>query len=92
MGDAADYVKLLSLSKSDAPLSAAPYELVYGSTNGEEESEMADDMQICQCNDVSKAQVVSAIKDADYDISLSALKKCSKVCFLSIIQLSTADA
>uniref|UniRef100_A0A7S0WSJ9 Rieske domain-containing protein n=1 Tax=Pyramimonas obovata TaxID=1411642 RepID=A0A7S0WSJ9_9CHLO len=78
VGDASDYPKLLSLSKSALPLSVKPRELVYGSTGGGEEEEMADSFQVCQCNNVSKGDVVAAIEAKGGDISLGELKTCSK--------------
>jgi len=78
VGDASEYAKLLSLSKSEEPLTVKPRDLIYGTMEEDENAELPDSFQVCQCNDVSKGDVVAEIKAANYEITLGALKKCSK--------------
>ncbi len=80
VGDAADYGKLLMLSKSDAPLPCQPHELVVGSASAGPAvglDAMPDSAQVCSCNNVTKGAICSAIGDSGID-TLDALKQCTK--------------
>src|SRR5262245_1214266 len=80
VGDAADYGKLLMLSKSDAPLPCRPHELIVSKSASADAigiDSMPDDAQICSCNNVSKALICSAICEKGID-TLDALKSCTK--------------
>jgi nitrite reductase (NADH) large subunit len=80
VGDAADYGKLLMLSKSDAPLPCQPHELIVAKSASADSigiDSMPDDAQICSCNNVSRAAICSAIRDQGID-TLDALKSCTK--------------
>src|SRR5262245_2304252 len=80
VGDAADYGKLLMLSKNDAPLPCRPHELIVAKSASADTigiDSMRDDAQICSCNDVSKAAICSAICEQRID-TLEALKACTK--------------
>jgi len=80
VGDAADYGKLLMLSKSEAALPCRPAELFIptGQAGGAAFGidAMPDSAQVCSCNNVSKGELCAAIGDgAD---TLGALKRCTK--------------
>jgi nitrite reductase (NADH) large subunit len=81
VGDAADYGKLLMLSKSDAPLPCQPHELIVAKVAGAESAvgidSMPNDAQICSCNSVSKAAICAAIRDKGLD-TLDAVKSCTR--------------
>src|SRR5262249_35247243 len=79
VGDAADYGRLLVLSKSDS-LPCLPHELVVGKATNSESSTMLDAMpesaQICSCNNVSKGAICKAVREQGAD-TLEALKACT---------------
>jgi nitrite reductase (NADH) large subunit len=80
VGDAADYGKLLMLSKSDTPLPCKPHELVVGSSSAAPAvglDAMSDSAQVCSCNNVTKGAICSAICDSGID-TLDGLKQCTK--------------
>lgn len=79
VGDASDYGTLLSLCKGGKPLPMPPGELIIGKKEGGAASVDAldDDSQICSCNNVTKAQICSAIKDQNLT-TLGELKTCTK--------------
>jgi len=68
VGDAADYQVLLGMSKSDRPLSTPPSDLVFGPPGGEggaagDAYALPDDFQVCSCNNVTKGDILSAIRE-----------------------------
>lgn len=79
VGDASDYGTLLSLCKSGKPLLAAPGELLMGKRDGAAVGAGAldDDCQICSCNNVSKGQICSAIRDENLT-TVSDVKSCTR--------------
>jgi nitrite reductase (NADH) large subunit len=80
VGDAADYGNLLMLSKSDKPLPVAPGELILGKKDGAAVGgvESMDDVcQVCSCNNVSKGQICSAIREQDLT-TIGQVKSCTK--------------
>lgn len=80
VGDASEYSTLLTLSKSDDPLPAKPSELVSvagGAAAALGADVMGDDAQICSCNNVTKGQVCTAIRDGELT-SLGEVKSCTK--------------
>jgi nitrite reductase (NADH) large subunit len=81
VGDAADYGKLLMLSKSDMPLPCPPHELITGKVTSNDQGNgfaaMPDSAQICSCNNVSKGAICKTIHDQAID-TLDALKACTK--------------
>ncbi|HET6426448.1 MAG TPA: FAD-dependent oxidoreductase, partial [Planctomycetaceae bacterium] len=63
VGDASDFTKLLSLTRSGKPLPGPAHELILGAaTKGAGASELADDCQVCSCNNVTKAAVCAAVQ------------------------------
>lgn len=81
IGDTKDYVKLVPLVKNQKELDVAPSELILGSNKGAGDDDDADDLdddtQICSCHNVSKGDVVSAVKDGTCK-SLGDVKSCTK--------------
>ncbi|HEY5314706.1 MAG TPA: nitrite reductase large subunit NirB [Pirellulales bacterium] len=81
VGDAADYGKLLMLSKSDAPLRCPPQELLVGPpvdapAHGGLDA-MPDASQICSCNNVSKGAICAAVSEQGLE-TLAAVKSCTR--------------
>jgi nitrite reductase (NADH) large subunit len=80
VGDASDYGKLLMLYKSDKPLPVAPSDLLGGTSGGDAAGalcELADDAQVCSCNNVTKGQICSAMRDQKL-ATLGDVKMCTK--------------
>ena len=81
VGDASAYGIYSMMAKSDAPLPCPPHDLLMtGSSNssalGTLDS-MADEAQVCSCNNVSKGQLCAAIREYDLD-SVAAVKQCTR--------------
>lgn len=77
VGDASDFTKLLSLSRSGKPLSGPAHELILGAAaKSDSGSDLADDCQVCSCNNVTKAAVCAAVKNGA--TTLGALKACTR--------------
>jgi nitrite reductase (NADH) large subunit len=77
VGDASDYMRLLSLYRSGKPLPGPAHELILGARNAAAGSaELSDDCQVCSCNNVSKAALCQAIRDGV--ATVADLKKCTK--------------
>ena len=78
VGDASDFMKLLSLCRSGKPLPGRPADLFYGSApvTASSADDLDDDCQICSCNNVTKGAVCDAIVAGVKTIG--ELKKCTK--------------
>lgn len=78
VGDAAEYIQLAALAKSDKPLEMKPGELMVGA-KGEAASgaAMADDAQVCSCNNVTKSGLCAAIRDQALT-TIGEVKQCTK--------------
>ncbi|HET6422405.1 MAG TPA: nitrite reductase large subunit NirB, partial [Planctomycetaceae bacterium] len=77
VGDASDFTKLLSLTRSGKPLPGPAHELILGAaTKGAGASELADDCQVCSCNNVTKAAVCAAVQGGA--ATIGALKSCTR--------------
>jgi nitrite reductase (NADH) large subunit len=79
VGDASDFMKLLSITRKGAPLDCPAGELLLGRKSGEEESadSLGDDVQVCSCNNVSKGALCAAIRDQKL-CTLADVKSCTK--------------
>ncbi len=83
VGDASEYGQLSMLAKSSEPLPMPPSELLLGKSDGSKSSAggmvagIANDTQVCSCNNVSKGQICSAIKDKNLT-SVEEIKLCTK--------------
>jgi nitrite reductase (NADH) large subunit len=78
VGDASEYMQLAALAKSDKPLAMAPGELMLGK-KGEtaDGASMADDAQVCSCNNVTKAALCASIRDKGLT-TIGEVKQCTK--------------
>jgi nitrite reductase (NADH) large subunit len=80
VGDASDYGTLLAHYKSPKPLPVAPGELLAGKraeSGASAAGVLDDDAQVCSCNNVSKAQICSAVRD-DGLTTIAELKSCTR--------------
>jgi len=79
IGDTNDYVKLVAMVKSAKPLDKPPSEFILGKKGSEDEGadDLADDTQVCSCHNVTKGDVVLAIKDEGCK-SIGDVKSCTK--------------
>jgi nitrite reductase (NADH) large subunit len=71
VGDTSNYDRLLALFRGDKPLAVKPGSLLFGERDADSESigEMAEEMQVCSCNNVTKGQICQAIQTKKlYDI------------------------
>lgn len=77
VGDASDFTKLLSLTRSGKPLPGPAHELILGvSAAAGGDQELADDCQVCSCNNVIKADLCAAV--AGGATTVAALKRCTR--------------
>lgn len=79
IGSTNDYVKLVPLVKEMKPIDKPPAEFILGASKGGEDDadDLADDVQICSCHNVTKGDVVSIVKDGTCK-SVGEVKACSK--------------
>ncbi|MBV9123488.1 MAG: FAD-dependent oxidoreductase, partial [Planctomycetes bacterium] len=84
VGDASEYGSLSILAKSNEPLSMTPSELLLG-RGGDSRSKggagmvtnIPNDTQVCSCNNVTKGQICSAIRDKNL-CSVEEIKSCTR--------------
>ncbi len=81
VGDASEYGQLSMLAKSDESLAVPPSELLFGKGDGKSAGAtltgIANDTQICSCNNVSKGQICDAILDKNLT-SVEEIKLCTR--------------
>lgn len=79
IGDTRDYVRLVPLVKNQKLLDVAPSALILGKGGSDDDGadDLADDTQICSCHNVSKGDVVAAVRDGTCT-SLGEVKSCTK--------------
>lgn len=79
IGDTKDYVKLVPMVKNMKELDIPPSQLILGAKkDGEDDGDdLADDIQICSCHNVTKGDVVEKVKDGSCT-DLGCIKKCTK--------------
>jgi len=79
VGDASDYALLTTLVRSVQPLPMRPQELLLGKKEAGAgfQVELGDDAQVCSCNNVSKGQICSAIREQNLT-SVDAVKACTR--------------
>jgi len=81
VGDASEYGAWSMLAKSDQPLPMSPSEVLLGKGDaksaGATITTIANDTQICSCNNVSKGQICDAIRDKNLT-SVEEIKLCTK--------------
>jgi len=81
VGDASPYASLLALSKSGMPVPERSHELLFGSTSGVGVAGvaggLADDAQVCSCNNVSKGRICAAIAEQELT-TVGGIKACTR--------------
>ena len=78
VGDASEYGTLSALAKGGQALPKPPGELMRGnSVLSTQYSVLANDAQVCSCNNVSKGTICSAIREKSLG-SVDEVKKCTK--------------
>jgi nitrite reductase (NADH) large subunit len=81
VGDASEYGQLSMLAKSEEALAMPPSELLFGKGDGKSAGAtltgIANDTQICSCNNVSKGQICDAILDKNLT-SVEEIKLCTR--------------
>ncbi|CCO35367.1 nitrite reductase (NAD(P)H) large subunit [Rhizoctonia solani AG-1 IB] len=65
IGDTSDYVKLVAIVKKKKALDVPPSQFIVGASKGGDDdgADLDDDTQICSCHNVTKGQVVDAVKN-----------------------------
>lgn len=80
IGDADDYGMLLQFTKNDMALPPNPEDLILGKRGaavaGGGMDDLPDSTQICSCEDVSKGEIVQAIKEQE-NPDLQQVRKCT---------------
>lgn len=80
VGDATEYSQLSLLAKSDQLLAMAPGEVLLGRNGAQSAARMItsipNDAQVCSCNNVSKQQICSAIRERSLT-SIEDVKSCT---------------
>ncbi len=74
IGDCDAYATLLALSQQGKPLEVEPHELLFGKG---EAIDLADEAQLCSCNNVSYGRVRSAIREEGL-ATVGGIKACTK--------------
>ena len=79
IGDTKDYVKLVPMVKNQKMLDVPPSQFILGASKegNDEGDDLDDDTQICSCHNVSKGDVVNAVKDGTCK-SIGDVKSCTK--------------
>jgi nitrite reductase (NAD(P)H) len=79
IGDTKDYVKLVPMVKNQKELDVPPSQLILGAKkDGEDDGDdLTDDVQICSCHNVTKGDVVNAVKDGTCK-TIGDVKSCTK--------------
>jgi nitrite reductase (NADH) large subunit len=80
VGDASEYGQLSMLAKSDEALAMPPSELLFGrgdKSAGATLTGIANDTQICSCNNVNKGRICDAILEKNLT-SVEEIKLCTK--------------
>ncbi|RHX95068.1 nitrite reductase (NAD(P)H) [Leptospira yasudae] len=80
VGDASAYGNLLALYLNKIELPSEPESLIVGSVSAESAfgaGSLPDTAKICSCNNVSKGDILNAIRDKDC-YEMSSLKECTK--------------
>jgi nitrite reductase (NADH) large subunit len=81
VGDASPYFSLLALSKSGMPVPERSHELLFGSSSGVGGAVvaggLADDAQVCSCNNVTKGAICTAIAEQELT-TVAGVKACTR--------------
>src|SRR5690606_5860874 len=77
VGEADEYMSLLSIVKSGGVLPEQPETLILGGRGGAVEVELGEDAQVCSCNNVSKGDIATVVRSGECG-SVDAVKTCTK--------------
>ncbi|ROT36568.1 nitrite reductase [Sodiomyces alkalinus F11] len=79
IGDTSDYIKLVPMVKSMKELDMPPGQLILGAKKdgGDDGDDLSDDTQVCSCHNVTKADVIQAVKEGGCK-SIGDIKSCTK--------------
>lgn len=79
VGDASEYMRLLSVCNGALELQQAPEELLFGSRSASAQggADLPDATQVCSCNNVSKGDICSVIRSGEAT-NLSSIKSCTR--------------
>src|SRR4030095_16146854 len=80
VGDASPYQVLLAATREGRELPARPHGLLFGAAGGAAGDPLAgfgEDSQICSCNNVTKGQICSAIREHEL-ATVSGVKACTR--------------
>ena len=79
IGDTKDYVRLVPMVKNQKMLDIPPSQFILGSSKEGDDGadDLDDDTQICSCHNVSKGDVINAVKDGSCK-SVGDVKSCTK--------------
>jgi nitrite reductase (NADH) large subunit len=79
VGDAAPYASLMLAVREGRPVPERPHELLFGSGGGTAGGvgDLADDSQVCSCNNVTKGALCAAIAAQELT-TVGAVKTCTK--------------
>jgi nitrite reductase (NAD(P)H) len=78
IGDTKDYVKLVPMVKNQKMLEIPPSQFILGTSKEDDDGDdLDDDTQICSCHNVTKGDVVKAVKDGSCK-SIGDVKSCTK--------------
>ena len=78
VGDATPYLSLLQTTRNGGPVPPRPHQLLTGVPDAASDpTDLADDAQICSCNNVDKGAIVASVRDEGVD-QLADLKQCTR--------------
>ncbi|KAI0120882.1 nitrite reductase [Hypoxylon sp. NC0597] len=79
IGDTSDYIKLVPMVKNQKELDIPPAQLILGAKKEGDDGadDLDDDTQICSCHNVTKGDVVNAVKDGTCK-TVGDIKACTK--------------
>jgi nitrite reductase (NAD(P)H) len=79
IGDTRDYVKLVPMVKNQKMLDVPPSQFILGASKSSDDDgdDLDDDTQICSCHNVTKGDVVAAVKTGSCK-SIGDVKSCTK--------------
>jgi len=78
VGDASPYMGLLRTTRNREAVPPRPHQLLTGVPDaGSDASGLANDAQICSCNNVDKGEIVAAIREGELD-QVADVKSCTK--------------
>ncbi|APA06876.1 hypothetical protein sscle_02g016460 [Sclerotinia sclerotiorum 1980 UF-70] len=79
IGDTKDYIKLVPMVKNQKMLDVPPSQFILGASKEGDDGgdDLDDDTQICSCHNVSKGDVVHAVKEGKCK-SIGDVKSCTK--------------